>query len=178
VTMQWPDLNLETGVWTIRTEAREKGNPGTLKLPKTALDILQSQPRFAGNPCVFARARGRGHLENLWDPRRHIDDKLPKDMLRWTLHDLRRTARTLLSRTFKDPADDKKVIFPRVISEIAERVIGHAIGGVEGIYDRHEYEGEIAEALENLAAKIAYILNPPELQPAADNVVQLRAAAS
>ena len=53
----------------------------------------------------------------------------------WHIHDLRRTARSLLSRA-------------GVQSEHAERVLGHAIGGVEGIYDRHRYDNEKAHALE------------------------------
>src|SRR5262249_29215479 len=43
----------------------------------------------------------------------------------WTLHDLRRTARSLMSRA-------------GVPSDHAERCLGHVIGGVRGVYDRHE----------------------------------------
>ena len=34
---------------------------------------------------------------------------------------------------------------------IAERVLGHAVGGVEGVYDRHHYVDEMADALKRLA---------------------------
>ena len=56
-TLRWDDLTL-TAYWTIRTEAREKGNPGKLKLPRLALDIIKAQPRFVGNPYVFAGRNG------------------------------------------------------------------------------------------------------------------------
>jgi hypothetical protein len=46
--------------------------------------------------------------------------------------------------------------------DIAERVLGHAIGGVEGIYDRHRYDVEKADALARLAALIDSIVNPRE----------------
>ena len=46
----------------------------------------------------------------------------------WTIHDLRRTARSLMSRAGVRP-------------DIGERVLGQAQGGVLGIYDRHEYRG-------------------------------------
>ena len=72
----------------------------------------------------------------------------------WTIHDLRRTARSLLSRA-------------GVSSEHAERVLGHVIGGVEGIYDRHSYSQEKAQALRALAGLIDTILNP------SDNVVHI-----
>ena len=49
-------------------------------------------------------------------------------MPHWTLHDLRRTARTILSR-YATP-------------DHAERVIGHIIGGVRGVYDLYEYADE------------------------------------
>jgi hypothetical protein len=52
--------------------------------------------------------------------------------------------------------------------DISERVLGHAIKRVEGIYDRHEYRQEKADALRKLAGLIAMIVNPP-----ADNVKKL-----
>ena len=45
-----------------------------------------------------------------------------------------------------------------VSSEHAERVMGHAIGGVEGVYDRHEYRAKKAEALSNLIHKVEEIV--------------------
>jgi integrase len=73
----------------------------------------------------------------------------------WVIHDLRRTARSLMSRA-------------RIKPHISERVLGHAIVGVESVYDRHSYSDEKAEALEALAALVDRILNPSE------NVVPLR----
>jgi integrase len=65
----------------------------------------------------------------------------------WTLHDLRRTAKTLMVRA-------------GVRSYISERVLGHVIGGVEGTYDRHSYVDEKQDALEKLATMIERILEP------------------
>lgn len=53
----------------------------------------------------------------------------------FTLHDLRRTARTQLAAL-------------GVRREVAERCLGHAIRGVEGTYDRHDYFKERRAALE------------------------------
>ena len=73
----------------------------------------------------------------------------------WTLHDLRRTAKTLMVRAGVRP-------------DISERVLGHVISGVEGTYDRHSYADEKRDALEKLAATIDRIVsNPPT------NVVRL-----
>ena len=56
-SMRWEDLSID-GVWTIRTEDREKGNAGELKLPKMAADLIAAQPRMGDNPHVFARRGG------------------------------------------------------------------------------------------------------------------------
>jgi integrase len=56
----------------------------------------------------------------------------------WTLHDLRRTARTLMSRA-------------GVPADIAERCLGHVLPGARGVYDRHQYSTEMREAYEKLA---------------------------
>ena len=63
------------------------------------------------------------------------------------LHDLRRTSRTLLSRA-------------GITADIAERCLGHAITGVRGTYDRHEYIDEKRHAFEALASLIARIVHP------------------
>jgi hypothetical protein len=45
-----------------------------------------------------------------------------------------------------------------VTSDVAERCLGHVIGGVRGVYDRHEYLEEKRAAFEKLAALIAEIV--------------------
>jgi integrase len=145
-TMKWDDVADDT--WTIATEPREKGNPGQLRLPQIALDIIAGQPRIAGNPYVFASGTKK-HF-NSWSQRKdEIQAKLPANMAPWTVHDLRRTARSLMARA-------------GVQDNVAERVLGHAIPGIHGVYNRHGYADEKAEALKRLAALIASILNPPQ----------------
>ena len=48
-----------------------------------------------------------------------------------------------------------------VLSDHAERVLGHAIGGVRKTYDRHEYYDEKKHAFDALAQQIAAIVDPP-----------------
>jgi integrase len=142
--MQWG--HVVDGVWTIPSAAREKGNAGSLRLPQLVLDIIQAQPRIAGNPHVFP-GRGRGPFNSFSERKAELDAKLP-DMAPWVLHDLRRTARSLMSRA-------------GVNSDHAERVLGHVIKGVEGVYDQHPYGPEKGAALERLAALVRTILDPP-----------------
>lgn len=151
VSMKWTDL--EDGVWTIATEDREKGNADQLKLPALALEIIRGQPEIEGNPFVFA-GRGSKAVAAFSQYKAELDEAAP--IAPWVIHDLRRTARSLMSRA-------------RVDREIAERVLGHVIAGVEGVYDRHGYFDEKADALAKLAGLVKLILQP------ADNVVELNA---
>ncbi|MEX0733669.1 MAG: hypothetical protein WD944_01375 [Steroidobacteraceae bacterium] len=57
-------------------------------------------------------------------------------MAHFTLHDLRRTARTHLAAL-------------GVRREVAERCLGHKLRGVEGTYDCHDYFKERRSALES-----------------------------
>ena len=151
--MRWQDVGVD-GVWRIPAEAREKGNAGELVLPEIALEIIRAQPHFVDNPHVFA-GRGAGNFKSWSHSKRAFDAKLD-GIEPWVLHDLRRTARSLMSRAGIRP-------------DIAERVMGHAIAGVEGVYDRHSYREEKAHALAALASLIENILNPP-----ADKVLSIR----
>jgi len=50
-----------------------------------------------------------------------------------------------------------------VSSDHAERVMGHAIPGVEGVYDRYAYADEKARALKQLASLVGQILDPTKV---------------
>jgi hypothetical protein len=43
-----------------------------------------------------------------------------------------------------------------------ERVLGHAIAGVQGVYNRHSYLAEKSDALQKLATLVETILKPPD----------------
>ena len=130
LAMRWDDV--VDGEWIIRSEKREKGTAGSLVLPKAALEIINAQPKLASNPHIFA-GRADKYLGGESKRKADFDAKL-KGVEHFTLHDLRRTARSLMSRAGVRP-------------DIAERVLGHAQGGVLGVYDRHQYRDEKAHAL-------------------------------
>jgi integrase len=146
-TMKWEDL--DNGVWTIATEEREKGNPGLLKLPASVLRIIEAQPRIVGNPYVFVGGYGKTYFRTFSSGKQELDAEMRKtlpDMPQWQFHDLRRTARSLMSRA-------------KIPPHIAELVLGHRIAGVQGVYDvETEYFQERAEALQKLDALIERIV--------------------
>jgi hypothetical protein len=49
-----------------------------------------------------------------------------------------------------------------VSADVGERCLGHVVGGVRGIYDRHDFQREMLIAYEKLAALIQNIVNPDE----------------
>jgi integrase len=157
VRMKWTDLT-PTSVWEIATEPREKGNADAVKLPEKALAIIQALPRFAKNPFVFAASRSNGPLNGF--NKRKVAFDHACGVTDWTLHDLRRTARSLMSRA-------------GVSDEHAEHTLGHKLQGVRKVYNRYDFFKEKSDALATLAALIERIVNPPE----GDNVVVLHEAA-
>ena len=120
--MRWSDI--ADGIWTVAETERDKGTIGKVRLPQIMLNTINVLPRFENNPFVFASPKGVAF--NHWsEAMRELRAELPGEMPHFTLHDLRRTARTL------EAIGVKQVI--------AERVLGHTIAGVEGVYNRHQY---------------------------------------
>jgi integrase len=141
------------GTWVIESADREKGNGGTLRLPAMVREIIEAQPRIRGNPYVFAAAGWKDHRKPELDRRMKAE---LGGLEPWVVHDLRRTARTLMEAA-------------GVRSDHAERVLGHALPGLVGTYNRHAYVAEKAQALAKLAALVAGIVRqgplPPGLAP-------------
>ena len=144
--MRWAELNGDRA-WTIPA-ARYKTNLDHV-IPLSAL--AQSVLPERNGEFVFS-ANG---VEAIGGYQRHkaaIDEL--SGVSGWVIHDLRRSARSLLSRA-------------GVPSDHAERCLGHVIGGVRGVYDRHEYFDEKARAFEALALQVQRITDPE------DNVVSI-----
>jgi integrase len=135
------------GIWTLPA-ARSKTKTEVVRpLSKAALAVLDGLPQIDGCPYPFT-SNDVTPFNNFSDAKRELD--AASGVTGWRLHDLRRTARSLLSRC-KDVSVDH-----------AERVLGHALPGIRATYDRHTYADEIRYAVEKLAAQIETIVNPPE----------------
>jgi integrase len=103
---------------------------------------------------VFSTTNGLRPFSGFSKAKKALDAEIAKlrketgreSMPRWTLHDLRRTGRSLMSRA-KVPTDH------------AERVLGHMIGGVRQTYDRYEYLDEKCDALAKLSNLLREIID-------------------
>jgi len=127
--------------WTIPKERYKTGAEVTLPLSKAARKILAEIPRIKDCEYVFttdARApiSGFSTFKLKFDIACGVKD--------WRIHDLRRSARSCLSRAGAN-------------SDIAERCMGHALPGIRGTYDKHHYIPEMRVAFEALAAQIECI---------------------
>jgi integrase len=151
--MTWAEINGDE--WIIPDKRNNKTKLDHLvPLSDLALKIIGTKAKDAG-PYVFSNDSGKKPFGGYSKAKKLLDAKLAETRAkdgrepipRWTLHDLRRTARTLMSS--------------EVGSDIAERVVGHVISGVRGVYDRYEYRDEKRDALDKLARRVERILNPP-----------------
>ena len=120
--------------WVIPQERYKTGLELVIPLSPAARDVLAAAPKIGKSGLVFT-TDGAHPISGFSKFKRAFDDKVlaelrkqdPEPTLpRWTLHDLRRTARSLMSRA-------------GVASDHAERCLGHVIGGVRCTYDRHAY---------------------------------------
>jgi integrase len=145
--MTWSELAGDD--WIIPPARMKTKVEHLVPLSPAARAVLERIPRTG--PYVFETRRGPmqgfGHRKGLFDAAAGLSN--------YRLHDLRRTARSLMSRA-------------GVGKDHGERVLAHKIGGVSGVYDRHEYYEEKKAALEALAGQIDRIVHP------VDNVIALR----
>jgi integrase len=139
--------------WVIPAARYKSNREFVIPLSAAAIALLDNIPRLGRKGFVFT-TDGERPIGGYSKFKREFDKAC--GVTGWTLHDLRRTARSLMSRA-------------GVLSDHAERALGHVIPGVRATYDRHEFHAEKARAFELLATQIERILNPQE------NVVPLKA---
>jgi integrase len=135
-------------VWTIPALRNKGKKDHVVPLSKAAQAILKPLPVIGDGSLVFTHD-GKRPIGGFSRYKKRLDQVSGVDG--WTIHDLRRTARSLMSRA-------------GVSADIAERAIGHVIGGVRGIYDRFAYEGEKRAAFEALAKEVERIVGPDKVR--------------
>jgi integrase len=136
---------VDAGTWIIPGSRYKTKLDHLVPLSTAAQAIIEAQPCIGTGDLVFTfngenPIVGFGRLKTTLDKASGVAG--------WKIHDLRRTARTLMSRA-------------GIPGDIAERCLGHAIGGMRGIYDRHGYAAEKRRAFDALAAQVERIVHPP-----------------
>jgi integrase len=141
--LTWAEIT--DSVWTLPASRSKTKTEVIRPLSQAAQAVLAAQPR-GDLPWVFTTA-GRGPLRSFSDPKAKLD--AASGVAGYRIHDLRRSARSLLSRAGVAP-------------DIAERALGHAMPTIRATYDRHSYVDEMVHAFEALATLIDRIVNPPD----------------
>lgn len=149
-------IEIDGDLWTIPGDRYKTKLDHVIPLTAQAKALIAGKPSgFKGNSWfVFSTTGGSLAFSGFSKAKKALDAEIANlrkasgrdAMPRWTLHDLRRTARSLMSRA-KVPTDH------------AERVLGHVIGGVRETYDRYEYLDEKRDALTQLARLVDFIVH-------------------
>ena len=161
--MCWSELSDDLTIWTIPAERAKNKRRHEVPLPEQATELLSAMPRVKGVDYVFSTGRsvkGDRPISGFSKFKR----KLGKDMVpilaeildvkpdkvkipEWWLHDIRRTASTVMGRCG----------IPR---DIRDRVLNHTDRTVGAVYDRHEYRDEKRHALEALGQYLDGVIDP------------------
>lgn len=140
---RWEELDMEGQtdfgpIWHLPAARTKTGEGMAIPLVPAVVEWLKALKTLAaGSEFVFPKRR-RGRRQRV--PHLGIDtlnvalQRVSHGLAHFTLHDLRRTARTHLAAL-------------GVRREVAERCLGHKLRGVEGTYDRHDYFKERRLAL-------------------------------
>jgi integrase len=140
-------------LWILPPARNKVGKELVRPLSEPVLELLDELPHLG--PCVFSTT-GQRPFGAFSKVKRELDAE--SGVRGWRLHDLRRTARSLMSRA-------------GVASDVAEMCLGHVLPAMRGVYDRHSYRAEKAAAYTALARQIEAIVHPPEDTA---NIVELR----
>lgn len=150
-------------VWRIPASRYKTKLEQVVPLPKQVVAELRAigaKPGGAryvfteGGTKPFSDYSGPKEVLNRRMDKIRLEDKQPL-VANFGLHDLRRTARTLLSRSETVKGHD----VPAVRADIAEMCLGHVLPGLQNVYDQHDYLPEIREALQLLADRIDRIVS-------------------
>ena len=134
---RWIDVHLEESEWHIPAENSKTGKPHIVYLSTQAVILFRELHMLAGSSALVMP--GRGSMTKTF-AHNALNTALKKalqgmDVPAFTIHDLRRTASTLLHENG----------WP---SDVVEKALNHTIGGVRGVYNRAEYAEQRRDMLQ------------------------------
>jgi integrase len=151
--MKWSEVNAAGDLWTVPASRSKGARDHEIPLSSAMIELLARLPRRGAFVFTFSGDRP-------WSGHDKITPVLDREsgVKGWVFHDLRRTARSRFAEM-------------GISSEIAERLLGHAMTKVARIYDRHSYRAEKGRALQAWADRLMQIVGDGR---AVANVVTLR----
>lgn len=137
---RWSEFDLNNAVWHLPKERSKTKAPIDIPLTPPVIEWLKEVRTLAGTSEYLFPARSRHKNPTISPDTLNVAlTRVEHGLEHFTLHDLRRTARTHLAALGVRP-------------DIAERALNHKVKGIEGIYNRHDYFDERKEALNTWAS--------------------------
>lgn len=136
------EFDLESKVWTIPSERAKNGVQHRVPLSAAAASLVRDVPIAKGSPWLFpadgnVANTASGISKTVNRLRKAMSKDLEVEVPHWSLHDIRRTVATGLQKL-------------GVRFEVTEAVLNHlsgSRGGIAGVYQRHDWAAEKAQAL-------------------------------
>jgi integrase len=147
--MEWTELELDKGWWTIPGEKTKNGLAHRVPLTSQAIRVIEEAKRLCETKLsqyVFPGPRG-GHIANVQNAIRRKRTQLG---IEFRGHDLRRTAASMMTG----------MGIPRLT---VSKILNHVEPGVTAVYDRHSYDKEKRDALETWAKCLVIIVSGLQL---------------
>jgi integrase len=145
--MTWDELDLDRGTWTIGAERAKNGQQHTVQLSAPVQAVLDQVPRRADSEFVFTTT-GQSAVSGFSKAKARLD-KL-SIVTDWRLHDLRRTAATMMAERLE------------LSHVVVDKILNHrsgAIRGVAAVYQRGEYLKERGQALARWGSFVQELVN-------------------
>lgn len=165
--MRWSDLDLTAGLWRIPASETKNGQAHEVPLSDMLRQVIAAAPKRDGCEWVFS-TDGKSPISG-WSK---LEPKLraaiadlaaqcdpAREVAPWTLHDLRRTFRSGLTRLGVDP-------------DVAEIMLNHRPATLRAVYDREPRLDARKDAAERWALHVAAVIDPD----GRENVVPLRSS--
>jgi integrase len=128
--LRWSEVDFERGLIVLSAERTKNKRLHELPMSTQVRAILERQSRK--NDFVF------GRRWTSWSRHRAILGRRLNGMPAWRLHDLRRTAATMMAEIG---------VLPHIVEAVLNHISGHK-GGIAGVYNRARYADEMRAALQ------------------------------
>ena len=168
--MRWSEIDMEKRVWTIPRERTKSDRGHVVHLSDLACEVLATIPRVGdllfstgGQRPVSGFSKAKGRLDAAMTVQlREATGNPEAELGAWIIHDLRRTATTIMARL-------------NVAPHVADKVLNHSGGTIRGVaatYNRFAYLDERKAAMEALGRFVEGLVRPG----GAGNVVDIKRA--
>lgn len=148
--LSWTEVDFDKAVATLPGDRVKNGNTHLVPLSKPAIEILRSCRQRKNSDFMLGNSKG---FTDWFKSKRDLDEVLK--IQHWTLHDLRRTAATVMGDIG---------ILPHVIEAILNHTSSEnsARRGIAGKYQMSLFLDQRREALDKYAAHIMKVVAEPQ----------------